>query len=184
MTPYVPPPWDGGDKSAACTDQFGNALTDSYGRVDGTVLALVSPGDVQCPLPNNDHLVIEVTMNGAVYRMVVNIDVFYAELEAKLFGPAWAEGWHTNVQLDYPSALGLTSADFKSLSMIDMTEKIESEIVPGQQISVLAVSSGGTYADSAHLVHRNGGGHDGAIILNPATDSPHYLVFRFDNQSF
>src|SRR5262245_41579858 len=47
--PYFPPPWDGGDKAAQCADQFGAALTDSYGRVDGTVLALVDPSDTQCP---------------------------------------------------------------------------------------------------------------------------------------
>jgi hypothetical protein len=33
------------------------------------------------------------------------------------------------------------------------------------------------------LIHRNVTDADGAIVLTPDT-TPHYLLFRFDNQSF
>ena len=39
---------------------------------------------------------VQVTMNGAAYRMVTNLDVLTAELDAPLSGPAWSEGWHTD----------------------------------------------------------------------------------------
>src|SRR4051794_34872783 len=51
-----------GDKSAGCASTFGSALTSAFGRIDGTVLAVVKPIDTQCAMPNNDHLVLEVTM--------------------------------------------------------------------------------------------------------------------------
>ncbi len=174
----------GGNKAALCTDTFGDALTDSFGRLDGTVLALVAPSDTQCPLVNNDHLVIEVTMNGAVYRMVVNVDqVFFLELDAQLSGSPWSEGWHTNVDLDYPGMLKVHSAEFVPIPMSELVVKVAAEIEVGAPISVFAVSSGGSYASSAHLVHRNNSGPDGAIVVNP-TGTPHYLLFRFDNQTF
>src|SRR5262249_7095216 len=66
---------DGGpiDKAANCAATFGQALTSSFGRIDGAVLAVVKPSDTQCPLPNSDHVILQVTMNGEAYRLVVNV---------------------------------------------------------------------------------------------------------------
>lgn len=176
------------DKAENCADTFGDALTDSYGRVDGTVLAIVGPTDTQCALPNDDHLVIQLTMNGAVYRMVVNVDeVFYAETESPLVGPAWQEGWHTeaNVALEYPTTLNIHSEAFTSVPMTELVEKVSAEIDIGARLSVYAVSSGGEFAASTHLVHRNNATYsDGAIVVNPTSANPKYLLFRFSNQSF
>lgn len=173
------------DKAALCTDTFGDQLTDSFGRVDGTLLAIVAPDDTQCPLVNNDHLVIQITMNGAVYRMVVNLDVHFAELDVpQLAGGAWQEGWHPNALLDYVSMLKLSSGDFTQYSMNEVVQKVSDQLEIGKPISVFATSSGGTYASSAHLVHRNGQNHDGAIVTNPTGTNFHYLTFRFDDQSF
>lgn len=174
------------DKAALCTDTFGDQLTDSFGRVDGTVLAIVAPDDTRCPLVNNDHLVIEVTMNDAVYRMVVNVDqVYFAEIDVpQLAGGAWEEGWHPAALLDYVTMLKLSSGDFAPYGMGELVQKVSDQIEIGEPISVFATSSGGTYASSAHLVHRNGQNHDGAIVTNPTGTSFHYLTFRFDDQSF
>ncbi|MBL9022891.1 MAG: hypothetical protein JNL21_11885 [Myxococcales bacterium] len=172
------------DKAEACADTFGDALTDSYGRLDGTVLAVVGPTDTQCPLVNDDHLVIQVTMDGAVYRMVVNVDgVYYNEAPGSLVGPAWAEGWHTDVALEYPM-LGVTSTQFISQPMAQLVETVSAHIDIGAPISVYAVSSGGDLASSAHLVHRNDSGSDGAILIDPTGADPLYLLFRFPQQAF
>ncbi len=172
------------DKAEACADTFGDALTDSYGRLDGTVLAVVGPTDTQCPLVNDDHLVIQVTMDGAVYRMVVNVDgVYYTEAPGSLVGPAWAEGWHTDVALEYPM-LGVTSTQFISQPMAQLVETVSAHIDIGAPISVYAVSSGGDLASSAHLVHRNDSGSDGAILIDPTGADPLYLLFRFPEQAF
>lgn len=173
------------DKAMDCASTFGDALTDDFGRLDGTVLAIVAPDDAQCALVNDDHLVIQVLMNQAVYRMVVNIDdVAYASTSAALIGPPWAEGWHTDVALEYPTDLDVHSEVFEQLPLTAMVETISEGIELGAQISVYAVSSGGEFASSAHLIHRNDDGPDGAILLNPTSESPTYLVFRFANQSF
>jgi hypothetical protein len=172
------------DKAKNCADTFGDALTDSYGRLDGTVLAVVGPTDTQCPLPNDDHLVIQVTMDGAPYRMVVNVDgVYYTEAPGSLVGPAWAEGWHTDVTLEYPM-LGVTSTQFISQPMPQLVETVSAHIDIGAPISVYAVSSGGDLASSAHLVHSNDDGPDGAILIDPTGASPLYLLFRFPQQAF
>src|SRR4051812_39193939 len=71
-TPDAPAP-DASDKSAACASTFGNALTNAFGRLDGTVLAVVAPGNQRCAMPNGTHVVVQVTMDGAAYRMVVNV---------------------------------------------------------------------------------------------------------------
>ncbi len=61
------------DKAKNCTGTFGTALTNAFGRLDGKVLAVVQPKDQQCPRPNNDHVVLEVTSQGAAYRIVINV---------------------------------------------------------------------------------------------------------------
>jgi hypothetical protein len=181
---------DGGpvDKSAACAATFGDALTDAFGRLDGTVLAVVKPSDTQCPMPNSDHLIVEVTMNGAVYRMVVNIDsttgdpdVQYLAIDHALPGPAWAEGWHTGLSLDYVNDLGVHANAFTPYALTDLANLVTDAIPLGGKVSVFAQSSGGS---SAHLVHRNGGNVDGAIVLDPDGSMPKALLFHFSDQSF
>ncbi len=173
------------DKAKDCANQFGDALTDSFGRLDGTVVAVVAPEDTQCALVNDDHLVLQVAMNGAVYRMVVNIaDVAFGQKSAALIGPSWSEGWHTDLTLEYPTDLDVHSPAFQQLALPAMIEQISAGIELGAPISVFAVSSGGEFASSAHLIHRNDNNSDGAIVLDPTTENPTYLLFRFASQSF
>ena len=178
------------DSAAAsqCTATFGTALTSAFGRADGTLLAILAPEDQQCPRPNSTHVVLEVTMGGAAYRMVVNVvsdtapfDVAYTELHAPLAGPAWADGWHPGAALDYARTLGLRSAAFVSTPTAGLVSKIVTRLPIGAPVSVYATSSGG---DSAHLVHRNATDQDGAIVVDPASSSPLYMLFRFSNQTF
>ena len=64
----------------------------------------------------------------------------------------------------------------------DLVHAITDELELGARISVFA-TAGSTEPDSAHLVHRNATNADGAIVVNPDT-APHYLLMRFDEQSF
>ncbi|HTJ41387.1 MAG TPA: hypothetical protein VL463_04800 [Kofleriaceae bacterium] len=180
-------------KDAACASTFGDVLTNAFGRVDGTVVAIVPPGDARCAQINGDHAVVQVQLGGAVYRMVVDVlgtgtdpAIRVRGAGAPLPAPAFAEGWHPGVTLDYATDLGVhsTDADWQTMSLDDATARISDAIALGAPIAVYATSSGGTKADSAHLIHREGGGHDGAIVLAPDTAHPTWLLFRFATQSF
>lgn len=183
---------EGGDasKAATCAAAFGTALTAPYGRLDGTVLAVVEPGNPTCAKPNGSHVVLQVTMGGQAYRMVVNVvsdragdkDVRYLAMQHGLPNPAWSEGWHTDATLDYPGTLGVHStAGFKPVVMDDLVARVVSAINVGGHVSVYATTSGG---DSAHLVHRNATGQDGAIVLEADGPAPTWLLFHFVQQTF
>src|SRR5512143_2920915 len=168
-------------KADSCASTFGNALTNSYGRVDGTILAVVLPAYQACAQPNSTHIVLQMTMNGAAYRMVINTDVLVDQVDAPLAGPAWSDGWHTDAHLDYVSTLGVASSAFTQPT--DIVALVTDQLELGAHVSVFGTSSGGVKADSAHLIHRNSANADGAIVIHPDT-SPHYILFRFSNQSF
>jgi len=178
------------DKSSTCVGTFGSALTNAYGRVDGYVTAIVRPQDQQCPMPNRDHVIVEVSMLGAVYRLVVNVQsdgrsadtrVRYVAYDAaEMPGRAWSEGWHTDLTLDYVKTLALTPEKFAPFEMNELSQAITDELTLGEKISVYATSSGGA---SAHLVHRNGG-RDGAIVVHIDAAKPRVLAFHFAEQSF
>jgi hypothetical protein len=194
--PDTPPPVDAPgprpdssiDKSAGCVGQFGNALTDGFGRLDGTLIAVVPPGS-DCPRPNSTHLILEVRQGGAVYRMVAavvsdfgNPVMALAERDAALAGPAWQEGWHPGVGFDYVSTMGLHRLDFVPSPMQDLVDTIDRAAVIGGKISVFATVE--QQHDSAHLIHRNQSNQDGAIVFGADSASPHYFMLRFDNQLF
>jgi len=181
------------DKSATCASEseFGTALTNAFGRADGTVTAIVAPTVTTCAWPNDDHVVVQMKMNGAIYRMVINVlsargtdlRVRLASIEHAAIGEPWAEGWHPGVALDYPSMLGAHAGTdaFVPYEMLPLAEQIENAIDLGKPISVYAWSSGGP---SAHKIHRNGTNTDGAIVLDPAGAKPKWLLFHFADQTF
>jgi hypothetical protein len=176
------------DKAATCSPTFGSALTNAFGRADGTVVAVVPPDDQACAMPNATHLVVQVLLEGAVYRMVIDVlsstdpvDVLFYEMDAPLAGGPWSEGWNTGVMLDYVSTLGVHTPSFTSMTEDAVVAKITGEIELGAHISVFATVDG--EPSSAHLVHRNATNQDGAIVVNPET-APHYLLIQFGDQSF
>jgi hypothetical protein len=168
--------------SGKCADTFGSALTEGFGRIDGIVYAVQKPSDTMCTLPNGDHVILQVLMNGAVYRLVVNVQsdrggadpkIRVATLAHALPAPAFAEGWHLPAPLDYVTSLGAHA---------DATTKIAAELKIGDPVSVYATSGAGR-PESAHLIHRNDTNEDGAIVVTPTT-SPRFLLFHFDGQTF
>jgi hypothetical protein len=180
-------------KDALCASTFGNVLTNAHGRVDGTIVAVVAPGNQACAMPNGDHVIVQVMMGGAVYRMVVNVlstgtdpNILIRTLSARLPPPAFAEGWHPGLSLDYALDLGVhtTDASWESVDMATATARISDPIVIGAPIAVYATSSGGANAASTHLIHRNGVAADGALVLDPTGPAPQWLLFHFADQTF
>lgn len=178
------------DKAAACASTFGKGLTAGFGRLDGVVTAIVKPSDTQCPLPNNDHVIVQVKMKGEVYRVVVNVQsdrpgsdirVRYLEKAIKLPAPAFSEGWNTGVKLDYVADLGVKIDDFTPYELTVLSDKVADVIPLGAKVSVYSDTSGGS---SSHLVHRNDGTKDGAIVIDPEGASPKALLFAFATQTF
>lgn len=181
------------DKAAPCAATFGNALTNAFGRFDGVITAVVTPADGQCPMPNGDHLVVQARMNGAIYRLVVNVQSSGADPKVRvstiahaLTAGAWSEGWHENASLDYPADLGVHANQngFAPRAMAELVPALRDALRLGAKISVFATSSGGSYAHSAHLVHRTGNHTDGALVIDPTGASPSWWLFHFPDQSF
>jgi hypothetical protein len=178
------------DKAATCAASFGSDLIAPYGRLDGTVLAVVPPAHPTCAMPNGTHLVLQVTMKGAAYRMVVNVEseflgvdpkVRFLAVDKPLPAPAWSEGWHAGVTLDYATTLDVHVAAFSPLAKDDLVKAVTDAIPLGAKVSVYSTTSGGA---SSHKVHRNGASDDGAIVLGPDTAAPRFLLFHFDQQTF
>ena len=166
---------------------FGDELTAGFGRIDGTITAIQMPNDQSCTMPNRDHLILQVLMNGAIYRLVVNTDVRVLTLDHALPSPAFAEGWHTGIGLDYVKDLGAPSSSFVDPGDMAATvqKTIGAGLAVGDHVSVYGTSGDGR-PESAHLVHRNDSppNTDGAIVVHPDGASPKFVLFAFDNQTF
>jgi hypothetical protein len=182
----------GRGKAAGCASTFGAALTNAFGRVDGTVVAVVPPGDPLCALQNGDHVVVQVTFDGGVHRMVINVQSSFGdprikvrELSAPLPAPALEPGWHPGLRLDYPTMFDVhADGGWESLPLAAAAARVWDVVEVGAPISVYATSTGGANASSAHKVHRNGGGADGALVLSPTSATPRWVLFSFANQTF
>jgi hypothetical protein len=167
-------------------------LSAQFGRIDGTLTAIATPGSSGCNQSNAHHLILEVTMGGMPYAMALNVDdarsttgVFFAQTDAALFGDPWQDGWHTGASemLDYANDLNVHSAAFLAYQVNDLVNNIVCELVNGDSVSVYGLGWG---PGGAHDIHRNtgGGGADGAVVLHANSAQPHYLMFRFVNQTF
>lgn len=167
---------DGTPVRNACTNTLGQGLTKTFGRLDGTIVSIVPTTKTSC---NGDtaHIHLQVLMQGSVYDVAVNVDGLMAETTHAMVQGAWTEGWHSPAKLDYPADLSEHSPAFATTNAVALEQKLASV----NHVSIFATGYG---PDGAHLVHRNGGGHDGAVVLWPLSDSPDFLVFRFPTQSF
>ena len=105
----------------------------------------------------------------------------YLALDHALPGPAWSEGVHTGIALDYVAELGVHTGDFAPHPLAELADVVTEAITLGQRVSVFAQSSGGA---SAHQIHRNGANVDGAIVLDADGPAPRALLFHFADQSF
>lgn len=180
---------DGPPAREACTSTFGTALSTTFGRLDGALVAIVPAGHHGCS-GDADHLHLQVKAGGAVYDIAVTMastmsgsmpEVFLAEKDAPLANGPWSEGWHAGDKFDYVHNLGLHAADFTATPAAALAAKIEQLLSTVNHISVYATGYG---PGGGHKVHRNGGGQDGALVLEPTSATPHVLAFHFSTQSF
>lgn len=174
------------DKAARCAAEadFGALFTKTNGRADGTLLALVRPVDQQCAWPNGTHVTVQLSMLGVVQRLSVSVeDIAIATASKPLLGPPWAEGWHENQDIDYRTDLGLHSTDFSPATADEAVAFLCEHLALDAPVSVFAYSDG-SKPSSAHQIHRNDNYPDGAVVANPTSDNPTYLLFRYSNQVF
>jgi len=172
------------DKAKSCATEFGSLFTKANGRADGTLVALVRPVDQQCTAANNDHAIVQLSILGQVQRLVVSVDgIGVMSKAAPLLGAPYEEGWHTGFNLDYVADLAVHSTDFTSVPMNEAVTFLCDHLTVGSPVSVYAYCDG-TYPASAHQIHYNDKYPDGAIVVDPASANPTWLLFRYDNQVF
>lgn len=179
-------PGDGTPSRWPCQESFGSALSDGFGRLDGIVYAVVLPSHRGCR-SDADHVHLQVATSGARYDVAINVSdtdgsqVSYLARTQAAPGPAWNEGWHGGVSLDY-AELGAHAPDFVATTQAVLVDLVAAELATTNHVSVFATA----YPDhsGAHLVHRNGTGLDGALVLRPTEPTARVLMFRFAAQSF
>jgi hypothetical protein len=177
---------DGTPTRQACTNNLGSALGSTFGRMDGFLVAIVPPGGGGCNA-DADHVHLQVKMNNAIYDIAVDVggtngveDVHSATRDFVMPGGAWAEGFHVGIPTDYV-ALGVHSTDLPLQTRAMLSATLMSELASVNHISVYATPYG---PDGAHLVHRNGQGHDGMIVTQPLSTPGHERLFSFTSQTF
>lgn len=169
---------------ATCVSRFGDGLTESFGRLDGRLVSVVPPRESGSCNADRRHVHLQVLVHGSVYDVAVNVgepdrpDVRLRRHDTDALGGGFEEGWHPTGALDY-SSLGVRSADFSPAS--DTARVLEEELATADRVSVWATGYG---PGGVHLVHRNGDGTDGAILLSPLGTRSRVLLFRFEDQEF
>ena len=137
---------------------------------------------------DDNHIHLQVLVHGGIEDIAVNIastsgnpDLDFLAVNATLRGGAWSEGWHTGQTLDYPTHLGVHSGSFVEKTPTQLTSLLDSALASANHVSIFTT---GFDATGGHLVHREGSSHDGAIVINPLSSSPQYLLLHFSTQSF
>jgi hypothetical protein len=174
-------PGDGMPTRQSCSGTFGNGLSTTHGRLDGTLVSVVALNGSHTCNGDSTHVHLQVLMQNAVYDVAVNADTIVAERDIPIPGGAWSEGWHPNTSLDYV-ALGLHMSDFTQPSSTAANAmQIEQALANANHIAVFGT---GYSTQGAHLIHRQtGGGRDGAIIIDPLAATSHVIFFAFTNSS-
>jgi hypothetical protein len=173
---------DGAPMRRPCTNTLGTALTATYGRLDGYLVAVVPAGTGTCN-GDADHIHLQVLANNAVYDVAVNVGATTHDVHTttrELSFSAWTEGWHPGVQEDYV-ALGVHAADLPLETAAKIASDLATDFSTTNHISIFATGYG---PDGTHLVHRNGSSHDGLIVTHPLSSPAHARMFSFSTQSF
>jgi hypothetical protein len=187
--PPPPPPDAGGGGTGTdgpptrqtCTGSFGSGLSTSHARLDGYVVAVIPPGQGKSCNGDSTHVHLQISMNNAIYDVAANADGLETEKDTALLGGAWSEGWHTSDSLDYPGDLGVHSSDFSLTGVSAVAAEVEQQLANANHVSVFCT---GYDATGCHLVHRQGTGKDGAIVIDPLSPTSHWLLFDFSTDNF
>ena len=179
---------DGAPVRLACTGSFGSAMTATFGRLDGILVSIVPINGSSTCRGDDNHVHLQVRVNGNVEDIAVNTasttgnpDVDVLTITAPLRGGAWTEGWHPGQTLDYATSLGVSSGDFTERTPAQVASLVSSTLANANHVSIFTT---GFDATGGHLIHREGSNHDGAIVINPLSANPEYLLFHFTTQTF
>jgi hypothetical protein len=181
---------DGSPTRQTCTSNFGTGLTaaPTFGRLDGFLVAIVPPGNGGCNA-DSSHVHLQVRMNSAIYDVAIDVtdamtgvdDVHTTTKDMAMpVSTPWTEGWHTALLDDYVS-LGVHSTDLPLETKASMVSTLMTDLATANHVSIYATTYG---SDGTHLVHRNGGGHDGAVVTEPLSIPSHVRFFSFTSQTF
>jgi hypothetical protein len=85
--------------------------------------------------------------------------------------------------LDYVDDLGAHSDDLEPASFDGAIDFVCGATAVGAPISVFAYSDDPD-SSRAHQIHRNDNYPDGAVVVDPQSATPTYLLFRYLNQTF
>jgi hypothetical protein len=179
---------DGTPTRQPCTGSFGSAMNTTFGRLDGFLVSSIDPGQGAGCSGDAHHIHLQILVNGGIENIAVNVDssigtpnVDFLQINAPLKGAAWSEGWHASQQLDYAINLGVHAADFAVTTPTQLTTIVDNALATANHVSIFCTGFG---PDGGHLVHRHAANDDGAIVINPLSASPTYLLFHFANQTF
>ena len=179
---------DGTPTRRPCTSSFGSAMTATFGRLDGFLVAIVNPNTTTSCRGDDNHIHLQILVNGGVEDIAVNIastsgnpDLDFLAVNAALRGGAWSQGWHPGQTLDFATNLGVHSGSFAEKTPTQLTSLLDSALANANHVSIFTT---GFDATGGHLVHRQGSNHDGAMVINPLSSNPQYLLLHFSTQSF
>lgn len=174
---------DGTPTRVACTSKLGSGLVPArHGRLDGQLVAIVVPNTKRCP-SDDTHLHLQVLVSGSIYDIAINLDGVEGEIDAKLPGPPFAEGWHPTVDLDYPTDLGLHSPALTLTGIPAILARLQQVLATVNHVSIFGTPYPGS--DGAHLIHRTSGfKEDGAVVINPTAPKARVLAFGFATKTF
>lgn len=178
---------DGTPTRLPCTNTFGSAMNTTFGRLDGFLVSIVNPGTTGCS-GDAHHVHLQVLVNGGIENIAVNVDssvgnpdVDFLTINASLKNGAWLEGWHPSQQFDYVTSLGVHASTFTETTPTQLISLVNADLATANHISIFTT---GFDATGGHLIHRNPTNHDGAIVVNPLSSNPQYLLFHFTTQTF
>ncbi len=172
---------DGPPTRLQCTGSLGSSLSSQHARLDGYVVAVIAPGQGKQCNGDSSHVHLQVRMNNQIYDVAANVDGQMTTRDAPLLAGPWAEGWHTADALNYPTDLGAHSADFTMTGTNAVASAVENELAQANHVSIFCTGYG---PDGCHLVHRQGTGRDGAIVINPLSPTARWLLFDFTGDGF
>jgi hypothetical protein len=180
--------WSSNDAAGACTNTLSSTLTGTYGRLDGTLSAIVPPTATACN-PDATHLHLQVAASGGTFDIAVPVSftdsgnvIGVDEKNATLPGPAWTEGWHdSGILLDYVGTLNARSRDFSLVDENTALTRLNALLTVGARLSVF----GHVYPskDGLNGIFRDNGVSDGAIVVVGAT-TDHWVLLRKSTQTF
>jgi hypothetical protein len=176
--------------TSACTplaSETGTAIDTMHGRLDGYLAFVVPIGGSHACNGDDSHLHLQIRAGTDIYDVAVDTgkftgDVSLYEADMPIPDGAWAEGWHGADDLTYTS-LGIHSTEFAPEDPTTLGAKLQAELAGVNHIAVFG--TGYAQGNGCHDVHyESGNGHDGAIVLEPLSTSPHMLFFRFSTDTF